>query len=131
MAEISSDGGSVVRQEKIEIGMVVDKSVCERCEKAVKTLVETDISQMVSGDDLVITYRFYCDYFGNVVEALQAVEKILDDPETVVKKADCVALEEGRILIFEVLTKLNDVIRKVKGVTPPRQEKDQHDNDTT
>ena len=121
MSRISQYRGPVVREEEIKIKLVVGESVYKRCEKAVKTLVTPSVepSEMGSRTDLLIEYTLWCEYFGDVAKALQAIEEILDDPETVVREADCAALEEGRILVFEVLTKLQDVIRKVKGVTPP------------
>jgi len=111
------DFAPLVKRELIQIMMKVDKSTVERLKDAVEALVGPQ--DMVEGDDLKITYTFCCDYYGQIVRALTAVETILDDPETVISKVDCEMLEEGRILVFEVLRKLDDVIRKVKGVTPP------------
>lgn len=104
------------RREKVEIKMTLHKEAFERHKKAVKILLVPP--EMMEDDSLVITYKFFCEYFGNVVACLQAVEEICDDPD-IIKEADCEALEEGRILVYEVLRKLEAVIQKVKGGTPP------------
>ena len=112
---------TLVKREKIEILMEVDTPTVERLREAIEVLVKVP-DPMGEGDNLKITYSFYIDYYGKIVKALTAVETIIDDPETVISQVDCEMLEEGRILVFEVLRKLDDVIRKVKGVTAPATE---------
>jgi len=113
--------GPPVRCEEIQIMMTFDKATVDRLRDVVEVLVKIP-EYMEDQDDFGVTYTFTCDYYGDIVRALTAVETIIDDPETIVSEVDCEMLEEGRILIFEVLTKLDSVIRKVRGVTPPATE---------
>ena len=77
-----------------------------------------DIEQLMSppatrdGDLLNIRYKFCIKYFGNIRNALAAVSSICDDP-SVVKSVSCAELTQGRILIHEVLKKLEELIKKV------------------
>ena len=103
------------RTETICLNMEVKGSMYEKHRKAVHILTPkygryTDIQP---DDTIKISYKFWASYYG-VVQNLQAVQDICDDPDVVVK-ADCAALEEGRILVYETLKKLDNIIQKVKG----------------
>ncbi len=113
--------GLHVKRELIQITMEVDKPTVERLKDAIEVLVKIP-ETMDEGDNFKITHTFCCDYYGQIVRALTAIKMIIDDPETVIPKVDCEILEEGRILVFEMLRKLNDVIRKVKSVSLPDTE---------
>ncbi len=67
---------------------------------------------MGSADTFHITYTFSMEYHG-VVEQLDAIMELCDDRD-IINSLDCQALEEERILVYEVLKKLDKTIKKVK-----------------
>ncbi|KPK54268.1 MAG: hypothetical protein AMS22_06080 [Thiotrichales bacterium SG8_50] len=99
------------RIENVKIKMELDYDAYLRNKEAVTAL--TSVENVREGDKLKITYDFSCWYLGDIVEKLTAVETICNDPATI-KTASCSELEEGRILVYKVLRKLDDVIRQVR-----------------
>lgn len=65
------------------------------------------------GDRLAVSYTLFLDYFDDTAIKLEAINSILADPY-VVTDANCAALEEGRLLFYETLKRLDKVIRKIK-----------------
>ena len=110
-----SKQGTPERTEAIRINMKVKGSMYEKHRKAVNLLVpDYDRYANVQTDDTInISYKFWATYYG-VVQNLQAVQSLCDDPDVVVK-VDCAELEKGRILIYETLKKLDNIIQHVKG----------------
>jgi len=69
---------------------------------------------IIQPDDIIdVKYNFHLSYHG-VVQQLQAVKDLCEDPDVVVT-ADCAALEAGRILVYETLKKFDSIIQHVKG----------------
>lgn len=95
--------------------MEVKGSAYEKHRKAI-TLLDPEYGRYANiqtADTIKIRYKFWASYYG-VVENLQAVQGLCDDPDVVVE-ADCDELEGGRILIYETLKKLDNIIQHVKG----------------
>jgi hypothetical protein len=90
--------------------MELTKDAADKHEDAVKTLIRNLKTQLRDGDTLKVTYDFIVQYYGDIVRKLQAVGVICSDPSVVVT-ASCGELEEGRILVYEVLKKLDHVIQ--------------------
>ena len=101
------------RTEGVSLLMTLSASAYKRHKEAVHIL---DPGYQNAGaqqsDSYLVTYRFWIDYF-NIVKELQAVEEICNDPD-VPAVATCAALEENRILIYEMLKKLDNIIQQVK-----------------
>ncbi|MHC4705019.1 MAG: hypothetical protein ACYTFQ_31100 [Planctomycetota bacterium] len=104
------------RTEHIEIKMELDKAAYDRHRKAVEDF--SPHLQVSEGDTLKLTYNFYCDYHGDIVKKLTAVKEFCSDP-AIVHKASCSELEEGRVLVYEVLKKLDEVIQLVREPDDP------------
>lgn len=60
------------------------------------------------GDTMVITYDLHLDYFGETYERLTAIEKLLESP-TVIGSADMKRLDGGRILLQEIVRKIDRI----------------------
>lgn len=98
--------------ERVDIKMLLDVDAYKRHALAVKTLVPDWKQQLKKNDLLKVSYSFWIKYYGNVAEKLAAVAELCDDPE-ILKEVDCAALEEGRILVYEALKRLDAVIRRL------------------
>jgi hypothetical protein len=102
------------RIEVVRILMTLDPSAYERHKEAVCTLSPSFQPENTQRDDLInVTYKFTAYYYG-VVKQLQAVQELCDDPEVIVT-IDCAELEAQRIIIYETLKKLDNIIQQVKG----------------
>jgi hypothetical protein len=101
------------RAESIQIRMKLDKAAYDRHEKAYKTVVTDFDLHVVKGDKLKLKYDFFIHYFGDIAAKLAAIKVICNDSDVVVE-AECNELVEGRILIYEVLRELDNVIQIVK-----------------
>jgi hypothetical protein len=93
--------------------MELDYRAYKTHETALKTLVPNFNMDVVPGDNINFTYDFSISYFGDVVEKLEAVGEICSDPAVVVA-AECAILEKGRCLAYEILQKLDSVIKEVQ-----------------
>lgn len=101
------------RVERVNIEFELDFKAFKRHEKAIRALTPGfTLERMSHGDLFCIDYKFMVDYQG-VVESLNAIMELCDDPD-VINKLGCKALENERILIYEVLKKLDETIEKVK-----------------
>ncbi len=104
------------RTETVSIRMEVRGDAYEKHKESITTLVpdyqDDKYVDKQPDDTIVVGYSFLVTY-SNVVRNLRAVQAICDDPDVVVT-ADCGALEEGRILAYETLKKLDNIIRQVK-----------------
>jgi hypothetical protein len=100
------------RTETIYISMELKGSAYEKHKEAIHTLCPDHTTNVQQDDRIKISYTFWATYHG-LVENLQAVEELCGDPDTITS-VDCAALEERRILVYEVLKKLDSVIQKVK-----------------
>ena len=101
------------RTEVVSILMVLEPSTYERHEEAVRTLEPSFQNEHFQKGELVnVTYRLSIHYY-NVVKELQAVAEICDDPE-VITAISCSELEASRLVIYETLKKLDNVIQQVK-----------------
>jgi hypothetical protein len=97
-----------VRVEELKIRMKLDMAAKERYPDACEAL-NSNIDYMDKGDWLDIRYTLFCRYFGDIVEKLTAVQELCEDPAIVID-ASCEELEAGRVLIFEVCKRLENVI---------------------
>ena len=100
------------RIESLHIEMSMDKSMYKKHIAAMKLLIPDLDVQMAKGDTLNLRYDLRIEYLGKVAECLEAVGELCED-RMVVTKASCKELEEGRILLYEVLKKLDHVIKMV------------------
>ncbi len=99
-------------RERINIRFELNFEAFKRHEKAIRILKPGfDPKMMTGSDSFRLDYRFVVDYHG-VVENLNAIVELCDDPD-VVNGLSCQALESERILIHEVLKKLDATIEKV------------------
>jgi len=101
------------KTESVKITMKLAKEAADKHEQAVKLLAPNFAKQLMSGDTLNVSYSFCIDYFGNVERRLTAVQELCSDT-AVVTQASCEELEEGRLLVYEVLSKLDALIADVK-----------------
>ncbi len=60
------------------------------------------------GDKMVVNYRLDLDYIGEVYQNLLVIEQLLDSP-TVIGSADMKALNGGRILIQDIVRKIDRI----------------------
>lgn len=108
---ICCDKGKCKRRETVTIKMELDATAYDRHAAAVDMLVG---SQNPQGNDLLkVNYRFFIEYSGSVVEALTAVKDICADPDVVVS-VSCTELEQGRLLVYETLNRLETLIDAVR-----------------
>lgn len=113
LADANGSFHSPVRSETVKIGMNLQFEAYERHREAVRTLLPAFDTRMSAGDDLKVNYTFSIDYFGDVVKKLTAVQELCEDPE-IISDANCVTLQEGRILCYAVLKKLEAVLKGLK-----------------
>lgn len=100
--------------EVVSVLMALEPSSYEKHKEAIQTLSPDFQIEHIQPDDLInVSYEFSVYYF-NVVKQLQAVLEICSDPDVIVASS-CPALEAGRIVIYEALKKLDNVIQHVKG----------------
>jgi len=62
-------------------------------------------------DVLNLTYTLYLEYFGEVAERLEAIERLSKDGAVIGGSVD--EINQGRILIFDVLKRLEKLTVKV------------------
>jgi hypothetical protein len=105
--------GQPEKREKISVHMTLDKKAYARHAQAVAALLPDFKAQMEKDDDLKVSYDLFINYFGDVVRCLEAVKKICSDPDVVIT-ASCPELEQGRLLIYEALKRLDSVIKTVR-----------------
>lgn len=103
------------RIEIIHLLIEVKASAYEQHKEALDILFPEYQDKVIKqpDDTIKINYKFRADYYG-VVQRLQAVQELCGDPDVVVA-ADCDTLEANRILIYETLKKLDNIIQHVKG----------------
>jgi len=71
-------------------------------------------SQHLEDEDTVtIDYSFILHY-RSVAEQLRVIIEICDHPDTIIVEANCQLLEEEKCLIYEILKRLDSVIKIVK-----------------
>lgn len=98
------------RVEQVNIKLVLDKlRSVERHKLALTILLPYTPLKMSEGDSLEVTWQFVIQYLYDTALKLEAIKSICDDPEVVIS-ADCEALKNGEILIYEVLAKLQAVM---------------------
>jgi len=102
---------TVTRQEKVVIKMTLDKATYDRQQTAVEALGAQHFVN--EGDTLHVTYTFMADYIGDIVKKLTAVEAICDDPAVIID-ADVAEVRHGRMLVYEVLKKLDRISKKLR-----------------
>lgn len=94
--------------ENVQIKMTLDKAAHDRHAQVVKDLAP-HLGPVLENDTLNLTYTFHCLYFGDIVKKLTAVQELCSDPQ-IIHEASCRELRDGKILVYEVLKKLDDVI---------------------
>ena len=65
------------------------------------------------GDTLDIEYKFFVAYMQELVDRFRAIQDLCMNPEVVID-ASCTDLEQGKILVYEVLKELELIITSVK-----------------
>jgi len=100
------------RTESLHIKMSMDKAMYAKHIEAVKRLIPDLDTQMAKGDTLNLSYDFRIHYLDDVAECLEAVGELCAE-RMIVTKASCAELEEGRVLLHEVLKKLDHIIKMV------------------
>ncbi len=101
------------RTDIVNIKFELEYEAFKRHEKAIKTLKPRfDVSLMTAADTFNLDYTFCIDYH-KVSESLGAIMELCDDPD-VIHRLVCPSLERERILVYEVLKKLDATIAKVK-----------------
>jgi hypothetical protein len=100
------------RREEIVIGLELDAARARKHDAEVRFLSGWDLLCVEQGDTVHIDYKFRIDYFDHVCGKLEAVERIIDDPE-VVKRVSVEELEYGRSVIMDVAAKLKSIIEKL------------------
>ena len=108
------------RQENIQVKLELEAEAAKRHTLALKLLLKRGIEEYTlhEGNTIKIDWEMVCSYLGDVAIQLEALGSLCDDPEVVVN-AECPALIEGKVLVYEVLHKLKKLIKKVQR----RQEK--------
>ncbi len=99
--------------EKINIKMKLERDVANRNTEAIQCLIPNWKEYLKDSDTLTIDYNFNCEYLGTVATALRHIQAICDDPD-VVLDVSCESLAQGHILIYEVLKRLEQVIKTVE-----------------
>jgi hypothetical protein len=99
--------------ENITIGMKLKPEAATRHKEAVLHLCPGLVGWVKDTDEVNIDYKFCCEYFGSVEVALRHIQSICDDPD-VVLDVSCESLAQGRILLYEVLKRLEQVIKTVE-----------------
>lgn len=112
------------RIETVRINMKLDKAAYDRYTAEVKLICPNLWVEMLKDDSLNVKYEFFITYLGQVAANLAAVKTICLDPDVVID-ANCEMLTEGRILAYEVLRELDNIIRIVKerngAPSPPKR----------
>ncbi len=76
--------------------------------KALIAQVAAGFEVAQKGDTMVITYNLNMDYYGDTYNRLTAIEQLLDSP-TVIGSADMKRLDDGRILLQQIIRKLDRI----------------------
>lgn len=91
-------------REKIRIRLQTD----DMSHKAVIAQLAAGFEVAQQGDTMVITYDLNMDYYGDTYQKLSAIEKLLESP-TVIGSADMGRLDGGRILLQEIVRKIDRI----------------------
>ncbi len=97
-------------KQSVDICMTLDKSRYEKHKADVAVLTDKRAMDVTEDDLVKLKYKFFIHYIGDIARKLEAVGNICDDP-AVVRDIKCWQLKEGRILIYEVLKKLDRLIK--------------------
>lgn len=101
------------RVEIVPIDLELNKQESRKRHSLALKILLPVVPKTEEGDTLKVHYTFTCAYLQETALQLEAIGSICDDPDVIVN-AECLPLEEGKILVFEVLKKLEAVIDKVK-----------------
>jgi len=105
------------KTESVEIKFKLDKRAWDKHREAINLILRNcgkpDLAKVDNGDNVNFTYTFYIDYLGDINRTLEAVGQLCDDPK-IVQSCECDILMEGKILLHEILKKLERMIRKLK-----------------
>jgi len=99
--------------EEIIIKMKLEPEAATRHREAVLHLCPDLDGRLQATDEVNIDYKFCCEYLGTVAMALRHIQSICEDPK-VVLDVSCESLTQGHILIYEVLKRLEQVIKTVE-----------------
>ena len=93
-----------------------------RSENIVFKLETSDLSQealirklcpgfpiMIDGDNVKVSYTLQMKYFGEVVNKLEYIERLLDSPTVRLTKATMTSLNTARCLIKDIVLKLDRI----------------------
>jgi len=97
-------------KQKVDICMHLDKSGFEKHKADAARVLGKPIDDLSEGDFIKLKYTFFITYLGDIAKRLEAVGNICDDP-AIVRSIDCYQLKEGRILVHEILKKMDRLIK--------------------
>jgi len=108
---------TTIKTETCQISMSLNRDAVSRQIKAVETLLSPEqletAEETKSADTLKVKYDFRIDYFGDIVEKLEAVRQICKDSKVVVE-VNCDLLEKNRCLVYETMKALDKLIQTIK-----------------
>ena len=100
--------------QAVKILMSLSKEAHDRCREIVHILWPTWNETLIRpGDTLCLDYEVSVYYFNDLIKKLTAVQTLCADPEVNVEVSR-EELEEVRILVYEVLKRLENVIQEVR-----------------
>jgi hypothetical protein len=102
------------KTEAVTINMKIDREMSLKHKPAIKTILPNFKTQLEGKDHLNLKYEFFINYFGDVERKLRAVHSLCKDPGVIID-ASCDEIEEGKILVYKVLKRLEEVIQTVRG----------------
>lgn len=99
-------------KEHVAIQLCLNKQQSKKFRTEINSLTK-NTPEVRDNDTLTIDYKFQIEYIGDIRKNLKAISILCSEPG-LVKQANCEMIEEGRILCYEVLKELDNLIRKLK-----------------
>ncbi len=93
------------RLERLAFHLALDKTKADIHAKDAKRVLGHDLPEVATGDTLKLTYALSIEYWGDVAERLEAMNRILADTDVVVD-ISTQELKHGTCLIEEVFNRI-------------------------
>jgi hypothetical protein len=100
----------ITRSEKLVFALELDKTKADQ-HKADLLVLKRDTPDIYEGDLLKFEWSLYLNYLDDIDKSLQALERIISDPE-VVRRVSTKELNHGCCLFEDIVTRIN----KLKGL---------------
>lgn len=98
------------RTESISINLLLNKKEADRYSEDIKLILREGRDRKISQHDkLSIDYDFHIDYFGDVAERLEAVNRLVSDSNVLVN-CSMEELEHGRSVIRDLFRQIERTI---------------------